>query len=100
MATPGDLNRKEKTPIPAQGVNTLGEPMQGAWWVKRHYYQPMSIEQLVAGPGKDHPPSTEGAWTVVGAKNEDLVGDRGAGLGQHRVAQDVVRGFHGTESPR
>jgi hypothetical protein len=46
--------------------------MQGAWWVKRHYYHPMSIQQLVAGPGMDHPPSTQGPWTVVGAKNEGI----------------------------
>jgi hypothetical protein len=72
MATPGELNRNRKQPIPAQGVNTLGEPMQGAWWVKRHYYSPFSIEELIAGPGASHAPSMKGRWTVVGAKQEGI----------------------------
>jgi hypothetical protein len=72
LDTPGELNRNQREPIPAQAVNTLGEPMQGAWWVKRHYYTPMSIEQLISGPGSAHPPSAEGPWTVVGAKTEGI----------------------------
>lgn len=72
LDTPGQLNRKAAKPIPARAVNTLGEPMQGAWWVKRHYYAPMTIDELVAGPGKDHAPSSRGPWTVVGAKNEGI----------------------------
>ncbi|MCI0627668.1 MAG: hypothetical protein L0387_39460 [Acidobacteria bacterium] len=72
LDTPGQLNRKTRKPIRALAVNTLGEPMQGAWWVKRHYYKPMTVEELVAGPGKDHPPNPRGPWTVVGAKNEGI----------------------------
>ena len=72
LDTPGQLNRKEQRPIRALAVNTLGEPMQGAWWVKRHYYKPMSLEELVTGPGKDHAPDPRGPWTVVGAKNEGI----------------------------
>jgi len=72
LVTPGQLNRKEQKPIRALAVNTLGEPMQGAWWVKRHYYKPMSPEELVTGPGKDHSPDPRGPWTVVGAKNEGI----------------------------
>jgi hypothetical protein len=72
LDTPGELNRHRRDPIPAQGVNTLGEPLQGSWWVKRHYYRPMSAEQLLTGPGKDRPPSMQGQWTVVGAKNEGI----------------------------
>jgi hypothetical protein len=72
LNTPGELNRDVPDPIPARGVNTLGEPMQGAWWVKRHYYKPMSLDELVSGPGSDHPPSTEGPWTVVGVKSEGI----------------------------
>jgi hypothetical protein len=70
--TPGELNRKTGKSRPAQAVNTLGEPMQGAWWVKRHYYKTMSLDELVAGPGSDHPPSLRGPWTVVGAKSEGI----------------------------
>ena len=57
LDTPGELNRKTRKSRPAQAVNTLGEPMQGAWWVKRHYYKTMTVDELVAGPGSDHPPS-------------------------------------------
>ncbi len=72
LATPGELNRESRKPIPARAVSSLGEPLQGAWWVKRHYYNPMSLEQLVAGPSQDHPPSMRGPWTVVGAKTEGI----------------------------
>jgi len=70
LSTPGELNRHRKFPIAAQAVNTLGEPLQGAWWMKRHYYRPMTEDELVAGPGNSHPPSMNGQWTVIGAKNE------------------------------
>ncbi len=70
--TPGELNRTLPSPVPAEAVNTLGEPMQGAWWVKRHYYRPMSIEELVAGPGDKRPPVSNAKWTVVGAKTEGV----------------------------
>lgn len=58
--------------IPAQGVDTLGEPREGAWYTKRHYYRPMSIEELVRGPGNGAGPSDEGLWTVVKAKSEGV----------------------------
>src|SRR5687767_7731757 len=48
LRTPGELNRKRTKPVRAQGVNSLGEPLQGAWWVKRHYYQPMSVPEIIA----------------------------------------------------
>ncbi|MBI1895612.1 MAG: hypothetical protein HYS04_03605 [Acidobacteria bacterium] len=70
--TPGDLNRAHPKPVLAQGVNTLGEPLQGAWWVKRHYYKRMSLDQLVDGPGSDHAPSMQGRWTVIAAKTEGI----------------------------
>lgn len=69
---PGELQPKNTSPIPAQGVNTLGEPMEGAWWVKRHYFQKMSIEDLKKGPSEGVPPSYEGPWTVLSAKNEGV----------------------------
>ena len=72
LATPGELNRKLAKPIPARAVNTLGEPLQGAWWVKRHYYKPMSVDELLAGPGADRPPSKEGPWTLVSVKSEGI----------------------------
>lgn len=72
LGTPGDLNKKRTTPVSARAVNTLGEPLQGAWWVKRHYYHAMTIDQLIAGPGDRRPPSQTGQWKVVSAKNEGI----------------------------
>lgn len=72
FAAPGEKQPKAGKPIPAQAVNTLGEPMDGAWYTKRHYYKPMSTQELVDGPGNKNPPSTEGKWTVVKAKSEGV----------------------------
>lgn len=69
---PGEVQPKKGSNIPAQGVNTLGEPMEGAWWEKRHYFQRMSREELIHGPSEGTPPSTEGPWTVISAKNEGV----------------------------
>jgi hypothetical protein len=71
FATPGQLQPKAGPPIRAQAVNTLGEPLQGPWWVPRHYYQRMSTAQLQAGPGQNLVPAA-GQWTVVSAKNEGV----------------------------
>lgn len=68
---PGQQNRLRAEPTPAQGVNTLGEPMAGAWWEPRHYYRRMSIEELVRGPGNSAPPAA-GQWTVTSAKAEGI----------------------------
>ena len=53
-------------------MSTLGEPLQGAWWVKRHYYKKMTIAELKRVPGPDVLPSASGKWTVVSAKNEGV----------------------------
>lgn len=58
-------------PIPARAVNTLGEPMDGAWYEKRHYYRRMTPEELKRGPGNTNPPAGQ-KWTVVGAKSEGI----------------------------
>jgi hypothetical protein len=71
FAPPGEPHLPGK-PVPAQAVNTLGEPMDGAWYEKRHYYRPMTIEELVRGPGNESSPDTSGPWTVVKAKSEGV----------------------------
>ncbi|MBL8173572.1 MAG: hypothetical protein JNK48_02825 [Bryobacterales bacterium] len=68
---PGERNSELGEPTRAKGVSTLGEPMQGAWWMKRHYYKRMSLEALQLGAGGRTPPS-EGKWTIVSAKNEGV----------------------------
>ena len=58
--------------IPARDVNTLGEPLDGAWYTHRHYWEPMTIEQLQLGAGGKNPPSESGQWTIVSAKSEGI----------------------------
>ncbi|MFN0166276.1 MAG: hypothetical protein ACKV22_07575 [Bryobacteraceae bacterium] len=58
--------------IPSRNVNTLGEVMDGAWYVNRHYRKRMSIPELLRGPGNDAPPSKQGPWQVTGAKTEGV----------------------------
>ena len=76
LATPGDLNseRREKRQevVRAKAVNTIGEPMDGAWYTHRHYWNPMSTEELVRGPGGAMPPSADGRWTIVSAKTQGI----------------------------
>ena len=72
---PGERQPAKKLkqpPIRARAVNTLGEPFDRAWWEPRHYYQPMSIEQLQRGPGDASAPSRDGKWTIIGAKAEGV----------------------------
>ena len=61
-----------KTPIRAQGINTVEDPLQGSWWERRHYYRRMSLEELKRGPGDARAPSRRGKWTIVGAKAEGV----------------------------
>lgn len=68
---PGERNKPGHI-IPARGVNTLGEPMDGAWYTHRHYWNPMTIEQLQLGTGGKNPPSADGKWIVVSAKSEGI----------------------------
>lgn len=69
---PGEHQPPKGEPIRAKGVNTLGDPMEGAWWEKRHYFKTMSREELQRGPTYAQPPSLDGKWTVIGAKNEGV----------------------------
>jgi hypothetical protein len=71
LATPGELNTKQPV-VRSRAINTLGEPMDGAWYTHRHYWHPMSLEELARGAGGTTPPSTEGLWTVVSAKTQGV----------------------------
>ncbi len=68
----GERQPETGPPIRARGVNTIGEPLQGAWWMKRHYYGKMTAVDLKRLPGSETLPSTDGKWTVVSAKNEGV----------------------------
>jgi hypothetical protein len=67
----GERNTAKLT-IRVRDVNTLDEPMDGAWYTHRHYFSPMTLEQLQLGAGGKNPPSPDGPWTVVSAKSEGI----------------------------
>ena len=70
LATPGEKQPKSGPPIRARNVNTLGDPMDGAWYVRRHFWRRMTIEELRRGAGGAAPPVFP--WTVVAAKGEGI----------------------------
>lgn len=71
---PGERQPEHKhhSPIRAKAVNTLGEPMDGDWYVKRHYWNRMSAAELKRGPGDQNPPDTSAKWTITAAKSEGI----------------------------
>ncbi|MEK7405872.1 MAG: hypothetical protein AAB225_12250 [Acidobacteriota bacterium] len=71
FSQPGEEQTRRRL-IPAQGVNTLGEVPDGAWYVNRHGRTPMSMEELVRGPETGNPPSMAGPWTVRTVKTEGI----------------------------
>jgi hypothetical protein len=54
--------------IPAGGVNTLGEVLDGPWFVNRHAMQPLSRDALIRGPRTGQAPMEEGTWQVLTVK--------------------------------
>jgi hypothetical protein len=58
--------------IPAGGVNTLGEVMDGPWYVNRHAARRMSREELIRGAGADNPPATDQRWQALTVKLSGL----------------------------
>jgi hypothetical protein len=51
--------------IPAGGVNTLGEVMDGDWYVNRHATHRMTMDELQRGRRTDRPPGADGPWRVL-----------------------------------
>lgn len=70
FATPGEKQTPIKK-IVAGDINTLGEVLNGPWYVKRHGGRRMSLAELAAGPGNSNPPA-DGEWTVISAKSEGV----------------------------
>ncbi|MGH9785046.1 MAG: hypothetical protein ACRD88_12775 [Terriglobia bacterium] len=68
---PGERQTPSR-PIPAQGVNTLGEVIDSSWYTNRHYWNRMTLEALARGPGRDSPPSPDGLLKVIAAKTEGV----------------------------
>ncbi len=57
-------------PQPAVDVNTLGEVPDGLWYTNRHYWHPMTLDQLRQGPAHGNAPVPP--FRVVGAKTEGV----------------------------
>jgi hypothetical protein len=71
------MARREKKqlpgcPCPARDVNTLGEVPDSAWYTNRHWLRPMSLKDLMRGPGDQSAPDREGAWEIVSAKSDGV----------------------------
>jgi len=71
----------------ADNVNALDEPPNSSWYERRHFYDPMTPEELAHGPNPEASaaPDTSGAWTIWQGKSvgaaagffiEDARGDR------------------------
>jgi len=60
--------------IPSMAGNTLGEvPDSVDWYTNRHSLQkPMPVADLVKGPNNTGPPSMDGPWSVLSAKNQGV----------------------------
>ena len=54
--------------LESQGVNTLGEVMDGEWYVNRHGAHRMTLAELQRGPGHDRPPDMTATWQVLVVK--------------------------------
>ncbi len=72
LSTPGERQPSSGARIRSRSINTLGDPMEGAWWERRHYWKPLSPEQLRRGPGGTRPPSPSGKWKITSAKSEGV----------------------------
>jgi len=46
-------------------VNTLGEVIDGDWYVNRHANHRMTTAELQRGHGNDHPPLASAPWQVL-----------------------------------
>jgi hypothetical protein len=68
IITPHGQRQPADGVIEAQGVNTLGEVMDGDWYVNRHWMHRMTLDELQRGPGTDRPPAMEHPWAVFVVK--------------------------------
>ncbi len=59
-------------PVPAQSANTLGEVPDSPWFTNRIGSRPMSVEDVLRGPGNENAPAREGPWEIVAAKTEGV----------------------------
>ena len=58
--------------IPARSANTLGEVPDSPWFTNRIGSHPMSVEDVLRGPGNENAPARDSPWEIVAAKTEGV----------------------------
>ena len=53
----------------ADNVNALDEAVNSSWFTNRHFLLPLSVDELMEGPGVAQP-DTAGSWEIVAGKFE------------------------------
>jgi hypothetical protein len=71
LFSPGERAHKKGVALPSQGINTVDEVPDSAWYTNRHASSRMSIAELKRGIGNENPPEP-GTWAVTAAKNEGI----------------------------
>jgi hypothetical protein len=71
LFSPGERPKVKGLYLPSQGINTVDEAPDSAWYSNRHAMNRMSIEDLKRGPGNENPPAV-GTWAVTAAKIEGI----------------------------
>jgi len=71
LFSPGERPKEKGIFLPSQGINTVDEVPNSAWYTNRHATKRMTIDELKRGVGNENPPA-EGTWAVVAAKNEGV----------------------------
>ncbi len=67
-----EKKQARKGDLRAMNVNTLGEVPDSEWYTNRKARRPMTIEELVRGPGDANPPDPRSEWDVVSAKTDGV----------------------------
>jgi hypothetical protein len=71
LREPGQKQSKTN-PTPSLDVNTIDELPDSPWYTNRHYFKPMSMDELTRGPGGTKPPSMTKPWVIYEAKLEGV----------------------------
>jgi hypothetical protein len=58
--------------IPAGGINTLGDVLDGPWFVNRHGRRQLTAEILARGAGDSDPPNPGGPWRIVSFTKDEV----------------------------
>lgn len=69
--SPGEHAPHHNEWLPSQGINTVDEVPDSAWYTNRHASRRMSVDELKTGAGDSTAPAA-GQWTVIAAKNEGV----------------------------